>query len=127
MKVTDFKLIDSSVWIAYFLTGSFKELLEEDEMFFLSVLSLFEIKGILIKKSVPLEKVATSLGFIKKRSLFIDVNAEISEMAAEVSIKHKIPTIDAMIYASALKNNATLITLDNDFRNLENVNIVKQL
>ena len=55
MKVTDFKLIDSSVWIAYFLTSSFKELLEGDEMFFLSVLSLFEVKGILIKKNVPLE------------------------------------------------------------------------
>ena len=119
MKVTDFKLIDSSVWIAYFLTGSFKELLEGDEMFFLSVLSLFEVKGILIKKNVPLEKVAISLRFVKKRSLLIDVNAEISEMAAEVSIKHKIPTIDAMIYASALKNNAVLITLDNDFRGLK--------
>jgi len=125
MKVTDFKLIDSSVWVAYFLTGSFRELLEGDEMFFLSVLSLFEIKGILIKKDVPLEKVAVSLNFVKKRSLLIDVNAEISEMAIEFSIKHKIPTIDAIVYASASKNNATLITLDNDFRNLDNVIIIK--
>ena len=124
MKVTDFKLIDSSMWIAYFLTGSFKELLEKDEMFFLSVLSLFEIKGILIKKDVPLEKVEISLKFVKNRSLLIDVNAEISEMVAEFSIKHKIPTIDSLIYASALKNNATLITLDNDFRGLDRVTVL---
>src|SRR3989344_1408215 len=116
MKVTDFKLIDSSVWIAYFLMGSFKELLEGNEMFFLSVLSLFEIKGILIKKDVPLEKIAISLRFVKNRSLLIDVNAEISEMAVDFSTKHKIPTIDSLIYASALKNNATLTTFDNDFR-----------
>ena len=124
MKVTDFKLIDSSVWIAYFLTGSFKELLEKDEMFFLSVLSLFEIKGILIKKDVPLEKVEISLKFVKNRSLLIDVNAEISEMAVDFSTKYKIPTIDSLIYASALKNNATLITLDNDFRGLDRVTIL---
>jgi len=124
MKVTDFKLIDSSVWVAYFLTGSFRELLEGDEMFFLSVLSLFEIKGILIKKDVPLEKVAVSLNFVKKRSLLIDVNAEISEMAVDFSTKYKIPTIDSLIYASTLKNNATLITLDNDFRGLDRVTVL---
>ena len=65
------------------------------------------------------------MNFVKKRSLLIDVNAEISEMAIEFSIKHKIPTIDAIVYASASKNNATLITLDNDFRNLDNVIIIK--
>ena len=122
--MTDSKLIDSSVWIEYLTNGSFKEFLESNEIFLLSVLSLFEIKKILAKQGKDINKISKGISFIKKKSLLINVDADISEFAAEFATKNKFPAIDAMIYTSALKNNATLITLDNDFRNLKNVNVL---
>jgi len=66
-----------------------------------------------------------SLAFIKKKSFIISVNSELAESAAEISIQHSLGAVDALIYASALKNNAVLFTLDNDFRGLKNVVVLK--
>jgi len=122
--VTDSKLIDSSVWIAYLVNSSFSEIFESDEMLFLSVLSLFEIKKILTKQKIAPEQITKSIDAIKKRSFLINVDVNISELAAEISSRNKLPAFDALIYASTLKNNAELVTLDNDFRNLERVRIL---
>ena len=124
MKVTDSKLIDSSVWIAYLVNSSFSEIFESDEMLFLSVLSLFEIRKIFTKQKIAPEQITKSIEAIKKRSFLINVDVNISELAAEISSRNKLPAFDALIYASTLKNNAELVTLDNDFRNLERVRIL---
>ena len=123
--MTDSKLIDSSVWIAYLVDSSFSEVFESDEILFLSVLSLFEIRKIFTKQKIAPEQITKSIEAIKKRSFLINVDANISELAAEISSRNKLPALDALIYASALKNNAELVTLDNDFRNLEKARILK--
>jgi len=123
--VTDSKLMDSSVWIAYLVDSSFSEVFESDEILFLSVLSLFEIRKIFTKQKIAPEQITKSIEAIKKRSFLINVDANISELAAEISGRNKLPALDALIYASALKNNAELVTLDNDFRNLEKARILK--
>ena len=123
--MTDSKLMDSSVWIAYLVDSSFSEVFESDEILFLSVLSLFEIRKIFTKQKIAPEQITKSIEAIKKRSFLINVDANISELAAEISGRNKLPALDALIYASALKNNAELVTLDNDFRNLEKVRILK--
>ena len=122
--MTDSKFIDSSVWIEYLTNGSFKEIFESNDILLLSVLSLFEIKKVLVKQKINYDKILKSLYFIKDKSLFINVDANIAESAAELSDKYKLPSIDALIYASALKNNAILITMDNDFRKLDNVTLI---
>ena len=122
--MTDSKLMDSSVWIAYLVDSSFSEVFESDEILFLSVLSLFEIKKILTKQKIAPEQITKSIDAIKKRSFLINVDVNISELAAEISSRNKLPAFDALIYASTLKNNAELVTLDNDFRNLERVRIL---
>ena len=122
--MTDSKLMDSSVWIAYLVDSSFSEVFESDEILFLSVLSLFEIRKIFTKQKIAPEQITKSIEAIKKRSFLINVDANISELAAEISGRNKLPALDALIYASTLKNNAELVTLDNDFRNLERVRIL---
>jgi len=92
---------------------------------FTSVLSLFEIKLKLLKDKRDTLMIQKSLGFIKKKSLILPVNEEISRDAVDFSLKHKLPAMDSLIYASALKNGAVLITLDNDFRGLKNVNVLE--
>ena len=51
--MTDSKFIDSSVWLAYFFEGEHISLLESEEILFVSVLSLFEIKKKLLEKKNP--------------------------------------------------------------------------
>ena len=115
------KLVDSSVWIAYLFNGLHKDIIDSENVLMVSSLSIFEIKKKLIRSDIEKNKVERSIEFIKKRSLVIDVTPEISEMAINLSIENKLPMVDSIIYASAIANNAVLLTLDNDFRNLKGV------
>jgi len=123
-KVTDSKLLDSSVWISYFFEGKWAEEIEAEKPNFLSVLSLFEIKTRLIKKKVKAEEIKEKINFIKGKSIILDVTLNIAEKAAEISSEKSIPAIDSLIYASSFLNKHKLITLDNDFRGLDNVIIL---
>ncbi len=118
------KLIDSSVWLAYLFNGSHKELIESGEMLLISSLSLFEIKKKLMKSRIDDGKIAKSMEFVKKRSLIVPVTDSIAEKAVEFSLEYELPIIDSLIYSSGILNESTLITLDNDFRGLKQVNIL---
>ena len=122
--MTDSKLIDSSIWIKYLFEGVFKEIIEEDKQNYISLLSLFEIKQKLLKKDVKKEEVKINIDFIKQKNIVLDLTSEIAEKAAEISVENKIPAIDSLIYTTALINNLTLLTLDNDFRKLQNAEIL---
>ena len=120
MKKTDSKLIDSSVWLAYLFNSTYSNIIDSEEILLLSVLSLFEIKRKLAKSKVENSRIARSLEFIKKRNLIIPVSEDISEKAVDFSLDNNLSIIDALIYTTAILNDSTLITLDNDFRGLKN-------
>lgn len=123
--MTDSKLLDSNIWIDYFIKGSFKEIIESEEQLFISPLSLFEIKlKFLNNKEIKKEQVEEKILFVKKKSDILDINLSISELAAEISHEKNLPAIDSLIYASAKENKLTLLTMDNDFRGLDNVKIL---
>jgi len=60
------KFIDSSVWIAYFFNGDFSDLIETPEIFFLSVVSLYEIQKKLRKEKIDSSKMSTCVAYLKK-------------------------------------------------------------
>ena len=122
--MADSKLIDSSIWIKYLFEGSCKEIIETDKQNYISLLSLFEIKQKLLKKEVKKEEVRIHLNFIKQKNTVLELTENIAEKAAEISVENKIPAMDSLIYTTALMNNLKLLTLDNDFRNLPNVEIL---
>ena len=122
-KAIDFesKIIDSSVWIAYILSGKYAEIINSEETLFLSVLSIFEIKKRFMKDKIKKTKIEEIIKFIKERGILLYITQEISEKASEISIENRIPAIDSLIYATAIMNKSVLLTLDNDFRGLANV------
>ncbi len=124
--MTDSKLIDSSIWLEYLFNGKYKEILEKDEVLLLSVISLFEIEKKLHKEKIELKKIMESMEFIRLKSLVINMNPEIAEKAIGISLKYNLATVDAIIYATAVKQQATLISIDNDFRGLPNVMVLKK-
>ena len=104
--------------------GEYKEVIDSDEIFLLSALSLFEIRKKLVKNRIDSAKINKTMEFIRKRSLIIGLNPEITEKAVEFSISHNLPAIDSLIYAASIFNNAIMLTLDNDLRGLKDVIIL---
>ncbi|MEK6933857.1 MAG: PIN domain-containing protein [Nanoarchaeota archaeon] len=117
-KVTDSKLLDSTILVDYFVYGNYREIIEGDDILLASALSLFELKRKLLEKKVPSEIVENKINFVKGRIIVLVVNNIIAEKAASLSVEHNLPAIDSIIYATALVHNAKLLTLDNDFRGL---------
>ena len=50
--MTDFNLLDSSIWIDYFINGDGKKLIENKNQIFSSVISIIEIKNKLSKLKI---------------------------------------------------------------------------
>ena len=121
--MTEYNLIDSSIWIDYLINGNHKELIEKEEKLLLATISLIEIKKKLSKLKVPSKEINNKLDFIKKHSIIINLDEKIAEKASELVIEKELPIADSIVYASAMINNALLLTLDNDFRGLDNVKI----
>ncbi|OGY55454.1 MAG: hypothetical protein A2912_01475 [Candidatus Buchananbacteria bacterium RIFCSPLOWO2_01_FULL_40_23b] len=122
--MTDSKLLDSSIWLEYLIHGKYKEIIETQETLYISSLSLFEIKRKLTRDKFNEIQIIKALEYVKKRTLIILVSAEISEKAVELSLQHTLGAMDALIYASALIQQAILLTCDNDFRALKEVTIL---
>lgn len=117
--MTDSKLLDSSIWIAFVIKKIHLSLIESNDKLYLSILSLFEIKNRLLKDKIPPQDIIKTIEFIKKRSIILPVTINIAEKAAELSANEQIPAIDSLIYTTSLFNNSQFITMDNDFRNLK--------
>jgi toxin FitB len=124
-KVTDSELFDSTVWLDYLIKGSFKEMIEQEEIFSLSSFSLFEIKRRLLKiKELKKAEIEEKMSYIKSKSIILNIDEKIAEKSAEIAEEKQLGAADSIIYTTAILNNAILITLDNDFRNLPHVKIL---
>lgn len=124
MSVSDFKLIDSSVWIEYLFNNKFADLIDASQVLLLSTLSLFEIEKKLKKENIDPSKIKRCMEFLRLKSLIVPVHEEIAEKAVRISLEHDLAAIDALIYATAVVSNAELFTCDNDFRGLPRVKVL---
>jgi len=53
--------------------------------------------------------------------LVVDLNTQIALRAADLSNRYKLPTADAIIYATAMESHADLLTCDAHFEGLPGV------
>ena len=126
--------IDSSVWITYFFgqnpkTKNFFEntspdFIQAPRIIYTSSISLYEVKKKFLKSGFTVFEAIKALEVMKNKAIIIDVTENICEKSAEISTSHSLCLADALIYTSARNQKTTLITLDNDFRELEGVEII---
>ena len=113
---------DSSAWIEYFSGSKLgldaKEFVNGNEIIYTPSIDLLEIKN---KYLMENKKWRKRIEFICDRSLIIDLNSEISLLAADFKKKFSLYSIDAVIYATAQIMKSTLLTKDNHFKNLKDV------
>ena len=60
-----------------------------------------------------------------ENSSIVPLDEDIAIKSAELSVKHRLGSMDSIIYQSALTSGALLMTADNDFRGLPNAQVVK--
>lgn len=117
-------IVDTYAWIAYFEgIEEFKSAIEENELYTPSIV-LAEISRILARKKVSKEKNAKILGFIKKRSLILNLDETNAVEAGERAEKEKLYLIDGIIY-SYVTENMRLLTGDKHFRNKSYVDFIE--
>src|SRR3989344_225298 len=118
--------LDSSIWLSYFFEDddNAREYVEREGLIFTSVLSLYEIKRKLLKLKIDAEKIKTTIDFIRKNSILVEINRGICEEASEASFVFGLHAVDSLIYTSSMKNESTFVTRDFDFKGLKNVVVI---
>ena len=120
-------LVDTSGWIEYFFGGAnasfFDPPTEDIRSLLVPVVCLYEV----FKKVYQVADEARALRAIAqmKQGRIIPVTEEVALKAALVSLKHKLPLADSLVYAAVQLESAIVWTQDEDFEGLPGVNFRK--
>lgn len=118
-------IVDTYAWISYFEGDErFRGEIEENELYTPSVV-LAEISRITARKKVPEEKRLRVLGFIKTRSLILNLDEEQAIQAGETAEREGLYLIDGIIY-SYVTEHAYLLTGDRHFKGKPFVKFVQE-
>ena len=117
-------LVDTSGWIEYFFAGpnaSFFsgpiEAIEELVVPSICLYEAFKKISIVADSSQALRAIAQM-----QQARVVNLTADISLKASLISIQHKLPMADSLIYATAKTVGAIVWTQDEHFRGLPQVN-----
>lgn len=116
-------LVDSFGWIEYFRNGVFAERFEKylkelDKVVIPTVL-IFEVYK-KVKKERGEEQSLQIVGQMMKAKV-VNLDAELMLSAGDISLKYSLPMVDAIIYATAIKEKCPIVTSDPHLEKLENV------
>ncbi|MEM2841259.1 MAG: type II toxin-antitoxin system VapC family toxin [Candidatus Bathyarchaeia archaeon] len=119
------KILDSFAWIEYFMGSTrglkVKDYIEGTEPLYIPSICLTEIKTRYLRdRKDPTDRI----NLITERSFVIPLSVEIALLAADIKLRHKLHTIDAIVYATSQHRKLTLVTGDQHFKDLPNVEII---
>lgn len=130
IATTDSKLIvvDSCGWIEYLTDGeradAFAVYLNDTEQLLVPATVVYEVyKKLFQTKGSALADVFMSYAFTFKDH-FIPLDVDLSVRASRLGVDNHLAMADALIYATALRYEAKLITSDAHFANLPGVTLV---
>jgi predicted nucleic acid-binding protein len=125
MTDSEFVLVDSSGWLEYLTADekadAFGEYLQSTSQILVPTVVLYEVVKILVLRG---NKSDVDL-FISEalRRHVVDLTDTIALAAASLSIDHRLPMADAIIYATARRYNAQIVTSDAHFGGLPGVTL----
>jgi len=116
-------VVDSSAWLEYFADGPnakhFARTIEKaDELLVPSVTLLEVFKRISQQRD---ESTALQYMAVMQQSAIVELDAALALHAATLSLRHKLPLADSIVYATAQRADAVVWTQDADFEGLPGV------
>ena len=122
-------VVDTSGWLEYFEGGlnshKFSPAIKETNKLVIPTICIYEISKVILRESDE-NHLLQVLAAIQKGKI-IELTPSLSTFAAKISLQHKLPMADSIIYATARHFNATVWTQDIDFKNLANVNYIPKI
>lgn len=120
-------LVDSSGWIEYLAArpkaDDFAPYIEGDEPLVTSAIQVYEIYKV-VRRDISEERAIESVSAL--RATTIEPVAEsLALEAADISLEHGLAMADAILYATAAKHGAELVTTDADFDGLPGVTLIR--
>jgi len=117
------KAIDSSVWLEYFAAGPLANELEREltnrERLITPAVVVYEVYRWLLAHRTE-EDAAFGAGLLQQTRV-VPLDEPLARQAAEIAVDRKLAMADALIYATAVANGATLVTCDAHFAGLPGV------
>lgn len=122
------RVIDTSAWIEWLLLSDTGKKIEkllptQNEWLVPTIVQLELIKW--LTREVGEDK-ADQITAYTNTCIVVPLDTRIALRAAELCAAHKLATADAIVYATALENNADLLTCDAHFQNLPKVLLIKK-
>jgi len=120
-------LVDTSAWIEYFFGGPnaryFTPPIEDTPELVVPVICIYEV----FKKVNIVADQAKAVRAIAqmKQGMIVDLTEDVALSAALISIRHKLPMADSLIYATSRAREAVLWTQDEHFGDLPDVKYKK--
>ncbi|MBN8742685.1 MAG: type II toxin-antitoxin system VapC family toxin [Thiomonas arsenitoxydans] len=116
-------MVDSSAWLEYFADGPsaehFAPIIEKPEALLVPTITLFEVfKRVAVQRD---ENDAIACVAVMQQGEVVPIDAARALQAAKLSLKHRLPTADSLIYATAQQAGAELWTQNADFEGLPGV------
>jgi len=121
-------VVDSSGWIELFTNGPlvdrFLALLEDEDHLVVPAISILEVfKWVLREHS---EAQAIQAAAVMQRGLVVDLDSRLAIAAAQLSHALRLPMADSIILATARAHQARLYTMDADFKDLHDVELMQR-
>ena len=118
-------IIDSSGWLEYFADGQrlfFSQPLRKTAELIVPTITIYEVFKTVLRQrdeSDALQAIA-----LMQQGSVVDLTANISILAAKISLEHNMPMADSIILATGHLYQATIWTQDSDFEGIEGVRYV---
>lgn len=119
-------VVDSSGWIEVFTNGPlaqrFLDVLDAEASLVVPSISILEVfKWVLREHS---EAQAIQAAAVMQRGLVVDLDSRLAMASAQLSHTLRLPMADSIILATARTHQARLYTMDTDFKDLNDVELM---
>lgn len=116
-------VVDTSIWIEWLVGGDLREtlagLFPAQENCLVPAIVQLELSKWLLRECD--ENIADTVIAYTQKCQVLNLDTETALLAAEMHRQHKLATADAIVYASAQRAGACLLTCDAHFKSLSGV------
>ena len=122
-------VVDSVGWIEYFIDGPladrYAHYIEDPDGLAMPSIVVYEVFKKILRDSGEHSAVEAIANM--QKTAVVPLTSELAIRAADLSLTHKLPMADAIVYATAQSLDATVVTGDQHFKVLPGVEFVSVL